>query len=267
MLQSISWYQFFCILGAAGGLYYVGAFAYFYLEEVKALFKGEFVISGFNGFRTPASESIQRVKEEVESLPVKSRENDDVLIGRVSDLVDEIKSFTAQTENLPREKAESIFSPLLKRYHTLVGTHYQETISLFIADTLSDKGGYEIDRKEVHRWWPSSELKQVVHHFQDKGKALAIAVIVCMIIPLLEVSAQDGNAGINEATMRVRSFFATGVNLTYAIGAIIGLIGAVKVYQKWNSGDPDTGKVAASWFGSCVFLVITATVLRSFFGV
>ncbi len=79
--------------------------------------------------------------------------------------------------------------------------------------------------------------------------------------------AQDGNAGINEATMRVRSFFTTGTSLMYAIGSILGLVGAVKVYQKWNSGDPDTGKVAASWFGSCVFLVVVATVLRSFFGV
>ncbi|HNP94379.1 MAG TPA: DUF4134 domain-containing protein [Cyclobacteriaceae bacterium] len=90
-----------------------------------------------------------------------------------------------------------------------------------------------------------------------------LAYCLSLITPL---SAQDGNAGINEATMRVRSYFATGTNLMYAIGAILGLVGAIKVYQKWNSGDPDTGKVAAAWFGSCVFLVIVATVLRSFFG-
>ena len=79
--------------------------------------------------------------------------------------------------------------------------------------------------------------------------------------------AQDGVAGINEANTKVRSYFASGTNLMYAVGAILGLIGAIKVYQKWNSGDQDTGKVAAAWFGSCVFLVIVATVIRSFFGV
>ena len=79
--------------------------------------------------------------------------------------------------------------------------------------------------------------------------------------------AQDGNAGINEAATQVRSYFNTGTRLMYAIGAVLGLVGAVKVYQKWNSGDPDTSKVAAAWFGSCVFLVIVATVLASFFGV
>lgn len=79
--------------------------------------------------------------------------------------------------------------------------------------------------------------------------------------------AQDGNAGINEANTKVRSYFASGTNLMYAVGAVLGLIGAVKVYSKWNSGDPDTSKVAAAWFGSCVFLVVVATVIRSFFGV
>ncbi len=79
--------------------------------------------------------------------------------------------------------------------------------------------------------------------------------------------AQDGNAGINEANTKVRSYFAAGTDLMYAVGAIVGLIGAVKVYQKWNSGDPDTGKVAAAWFGSCVFLVVVATVIKSFFGI
>jgi hypothetical protein len=76
----------------------------------------------------------------------------------------------------------------------------------------------------------------------------------------------DGNAGINQANTFVRGYFDAGVNLVYAIGALVGLIGAVKVYQKWNHGDHDTGKVAAAWFGSCIFLVIVATVLKSFFG-
>jgi hypothetical protein len=98
-----------------------------------------------------------------------------------------------------------------------------------------------------------------------KGRAFAIALSV-YVVTYAVAYAQDGNAGINEATTRVRSYFDTGTQLMYAIGAVLGLVGAVKVYQKWNAGEPDTGKVAASWFGSCVFLVIVATVLRSFFG-
>lgn len=93
------------------------------------------------------------------------------------------------------------------------------------------------------------------------------SVLLYLLFIAIASEAQDGNAGINEANTKVRSYFAAGTNLMYAVGAVLGLIGAVKVYSKWNSGDPDTGKVAAAWFGSCVFLVVVATVIRSFFGV
>ena len=53
--------------------------------------------------------------------------------------------------------------------------------------------------------------------------------------------------------------------LIYAVGAVVGLIGGVKVYGKFSSGDPDTSKTAASWFGACIFLIVAATILRSFF--
>jgi hypothetical protein len=82
----------------------------------------------------------------------------------------------------------------------------------------------------------------------------------------LAARSQDGNAGIQSANTQVRSYFDSGTTLMYAIGALVGLIGAVKVFQKWNAGDQDTNKVAAAWFGSCIFLVVVATIIKSFFG-
>jgi hypothetical protein len=75
----------------------------------------------------------------------------------------------------------------------------------------------------------------------------------------------NGAAGITEATQMVTSYFDPATRLIYAIGAVVGLIGGVKVYSKFSSGDPDTGKTAASWFGACIFLIVAATILRSFF--
>ncbi len=107
---------------------------------------------------------------------------------------------------------------------------------------------------------------KMVLQLKRKKSVITASVILFLLICLIS-NGQDGNAGINEANTKVRSYFAAGTNLMYAVGAIVGLIGAIKVYQKWNSGDHDTGKVAAAWFGSCVFLVIVATVIKSFFGV
>ena len=106
-------------------------------------------------------------------------------------------------------------------------------------------------------------MKSVKKNF---GKFM-LTTMLLITNAIVKAQQADGNAGINEATTKVKSYFNSGTSLMYAIGAIVGLVGAIKVYQKWNSGDQDTGKVAAAWFGSCVFLVVVATVIKSFFGV
>jgi len=94
---------------------------------------------------------------------------------------------------------------------------------------------------------------------------------IMMLLFLLTATAigayAQGNAiaGINEATKMVTSYFDPGTKLIYAVGAVVGLIGGIKVYNKFSSGDPDTSKTAASWFGACIFLIVAATILRSFF--
>lgn len=95
------------------------------------------------------------------------------------------------------------------------------------------------------------------------------AGLLILLITVVSIYAygQDGKAGIEAANTQVRGYFQTGVKLMYGVGALVGLIGAVKVYQKWNGGDPDTSKVAAAWFGSCIFLVVVATIISAFFGV
>ena len=54
----------------------------------------------------------------------------------------------------------------------------------------------------------------------------------------------NGIAGITEATNMVTSYFDPGTKLVYAVGAVVGLIGGIKV---------------------CIFLIVAATILRSFF--
>ena len=75
----------------------------------------------------------------------------------------------------------------------------------------------------------------------------------------------QGLAGINEATSLMTSYFDPATKLCYAIGAVLGLVGGIKTYGKFSSGDPDTSNPAASWFFACIFLIVAATILRSFF--
>ncbi|HIB8181414.1 TPA: DUF4134 domain-containing protein [Elizabethkingia anophelis] len=97
---------------------------------------------------------------------------------------------------------------------------------------------------------------------KQRKKILLTALLFTAVIAF---GQGNGSAGITEATQMVTSYFDPATKLIYAIGAVVGLIGGVKVYNKFSSGDPDTSKTAASWFGACIFLIVAATILRSFF--
>ena len=101
----------------------------------------------------------------------------------------------------------------------------------------------------------------------NKNNSIRTILSAALLIVASTTAFAQGNglAGINEATSMVTSYFDPGTKLIYAIGAVVGLIGGVKVYGKFSSGDPDTSKTAASWFGACICLIVAATILRSFF--
>ena len=96
-------------------------------------------------------------------------------------------------------------------------------------------------------------------------KKKILSAVILLFAAVNAFSQGNGSAGISQATQMITSYFDPATKLIYAIGAVVGLIGGVKVYGKFSSGDPDTSKTAASWFGACVFLIVAATILRSFF--
>lgn len=160
---------------------------------------------------------------------------------------------------LDKKALFEFLSSITEHFDGLLKSEFAGTIFLHIQDQAKEKLFFELTEKELgDLFFPKqSNLQHLV-----AGSAIMLAFIT-----QLSAFAQDGNAGINEATGKVVGYFDSGTSLMYAIGAIVGLVGAVKVYGKWNAGEPDTSKVATAWFGSCIFLVVVATVLKSFFGV
>jgi len=101
-----------------------------------------------------------------------------------------------------------------------------------------------------------------------KKSKLSIALLIG-IFAGAKVSAQTGGGttGINAATSTLTSYIDPVSTLTLAIGAVVGIIGGIMVYIKWNSGDRDISKEVMSWGGSCIFLVLVSVVIKAFFGV
>ena len=111
------------------------------------------------------------------------------------------------------------------------------------------------------------KMCRVNYFISKRGLLYATLAVVVLLISFSGMAQDAGVTGLNEANTKVRNYFAIGINIMYAVGGILGLIGAVKVYSKWSHGDPDTSKVAAAWFGACVFLVLVGTLIRTFFKV
>lgn len=96
-------------------------------------------------------------------------------------------------------------------------------------------------------------------------KLFAVAAISLSAVQ--STFAQGGTVGIDAATSSLTSYVDPISTLILAIGAVVGLIGGIRVYIKWNSGDQDINKELMSWGGSCLFLVLVSVVIKAFFGV
>ena len=86
---------------------------------------------------------------------------DDLLIGSVADLLQEIKTLVQLVAEYKSDKIESqsLFHALLIRYPHLRDTSYQEAIGLYICEAAKGQFSFDISLKEVSTWWNEENIK------------------------------------------------------------------------------------------------------------
>lgn len=107
-------------------------------------------------------------------------------------------------------------------------------------------------------------MKKNYYKFLSMTKKIAM-VTVAIIATTTNIYAQ-GAAGIDAASSELATYMDPLGNMMMILGGLIGLIGAVRVYLKWNAGDQDVQKAIMGWMGSCIFLVVSGVVVKAFFG-
>lgn len=124
-------------------------------------------------------------------------------------------------------------------------------------------------RYSIHKPSGSDNPLPIGYHSSTVSLRALITTLTGFFFTLtLHAQTADGNNGLNQANTMVRSYFEAGTNLMYAVGALVGLIGALKVYNAYQGVHrEDAGKLAAAWFGSCIFLVVVSSIIKAFFGV
>lgn len=74
-----------------------------------------------------------------------------------------------------------------------------------------------------------------------------------------------GADAINAATSEVRGFYNPLQKLIWVVAACLGLVGAVRLYYKFTSSDPESSKHAAGFLGGGIALFVGEVFLRKMF--
>lgn len=94
------------------------------------------------------------------------------------------------------------------------------------------------------------------------GKVLTVTLVLFAVSPLL---AGGSGAAISSAADTISGYKDSVKKLVYAIAGVVGFIGAVRIYNKWQNGDQDINKEIMGWAGAFVFLVVAPTFIDAFF--
>lgn len=108
-----------------------------------------------------------------------------------------------------------------------------------------------------------------LNHFKSGVRYRLLSTAVSCLMAITAFAQKDAtnafNQGIQNATDTIAGTFDTVCTLMLVIGAIVGAVGGVRIYIKWNNGDQDVTKAIVGWGGSCLFLVGTGAILRAIF--
>lgn len=94
-------------------------------------------------------------------------------------------------------------------------------------------------------------------------KGLTALAAFLFVTPSLAQSG--GSAALGAAATTISGYMSDLGLLIYAIGAIVGTVGGIRIYNKWTNGDQDINKEIVGWGGACIFLLLVPTFIAAIF--
>lgn len=91
-------------------------------------------------------------------------------------------------------------------------------------------------------------------------------IALLALLAVTSVANAQLGVGIDGAASQVKGIFSNVSNLVLMIGGVVGLVGGIRVYTKWQSGDTDVQTSVVGWLGACVFLLLSGAVLKTMYG-
>lgn len=93
---------------------------------------------------------------------------------------------------------------------------------------------------------------------------------LCFLLPELSILSQPkgiqaGATALQSLATGLESYIDPVTTVIYVIAAIIGLVGALKVYINMQQSKDNVMANTAAWFGACLFILVANTILRLMF--
>lgn len=82
---------------------------------------------------------------------------------------------------------------------------------------------------------------------------------------MVYAQSSGGSDALNGATAEIRSYYTPVKSLIWVVAACLGLVGAIRLYNKFTSSDPESSKHAAGFLGGGIALYAGEVFIRKMF--
>ena len=100
-----------------------------------------------------------------------------------------------------------------------------------------------------------------------QSRQLLICILSLYLIALaFPASGQPGINEMQQASQDLAADFFSAFDLSLVIAAILGIIGAVRIYHNWQMGADRIDQQVAAWFFAAMFMILAGAFLKALFG-
>lgn len=89
------------------------------------------------------------------------------------------------------------------------------------------------------------------------------AILLAVLFLSVPMFASGGGAALDNAAQSIRDYLPGIKALMKSIAAIVGIVGGIRIFNKWQNGDQDTVKEMIGWVGAIIFILLVPTFVEA----
>lgn len=94
-------------------------------------------------------------------------------------------------------------------------------------------------------------------------KISRVTLLVLFLLVTVPMFAGGGGSALSNAAQTIKDYLPGIKALMKAIAAIVGVIGGIRIFNKWQNGDQDTTKEIIGWVGAIIFILLVPTFVEA----